>query len=164
MFDGSFEGGVAPQSVLTEAETWLFGSPQGYGLGQVEIGVCGRIMPVTAVKFDVFVDIRDCPSTGQLQQIRDSIIEYAGTIQPSQPVRGAEISAIVTNILGSSVVADTRLDVTFSADGYGYETSRTTNSKVFVTHCDLQPDCDYVLTLNSVSISNPATVQTDCNA
>lgn len=164
MFDGSFDGGVAPASMIKEAETWLFGSPQGYGLGQVEIGVCGRIVPVQAVKFDVYLDIRACPSTAQLQQIRAAMTEYATTFEPSQPVRAAEFTAIVANILGSAVVSDVRLELTSQVDGYSFEQERLPASKVFVTRCDLQPDCDYVLSLNSISISNPSTSQTDCNA
>jgi uncharacterized phage protein gp47/JayE len=39
LFTG-FPCGIPPQNVVDDINTWLFGDPQGYGEGQVEIGVC----------------------------------------------------------------------------------------------------------------------------
>ena len=42
-FDDIFPCGIPPQHIIDDITDWLFGEHQGYGEGQVEIGVCGDI-------------------------------------------------------------------------------------------------------------------------
>lgn len=162
MFDNSFDNGIAPASVVEEVEEWLFGSPQGYGLGQVEIGVCGRLVPITPVRVNVFMDILDCPSGGQLTQIENQVREFFNTLEPSKPLRAQSLEIIAANIVGATANIEVRFELVNPADGYGTGMPRTDDSKVFIGNCDLEPECDYLLVLNNLTITRPITSQTDC--
>ena len=72
-FDDIFPCGIPPQHIIDDITDWLFGEHQGYGEGQVEIGVCGDIYAPIPLYINVFVDIEGCPSTGQKQIIEDQI-------------------------------------------------------------------------------------------
>lgn len=165
MFDGSFDCGIAPTSVIQEAEEWLFGSPQGYGLGQVEVGICGRIVPVQGLRVDVYVDILACPSSTQITQIRNVIREFFTTVVPSMPLRISTINTMIANILGPDVSFEARFDLIDDAGAYGpggntgiAERDRT----VYVGNCDLEPECDYMLCLRNVNITRADTTGEGC--
>lgn len=164
MFDNAFDCGIAPASVITEVQQWLFGSPQGYGNGQVEVGVCGRVRPVTGVPIDVSVDITDCITAAQLTQIKDQIAEYFTTLTPSQTLRFSSIRAVVSGILGVDADFDITMTLTDTAQGYGElgYGPRTDTSVVEVTNCDFIPDCDYMLCVNSVSVDNQTLQESVC--
>jgi hypothetical protein len=48
LFDGIFPCGIPTQNVVDDITEWIFGEHQGYGEGQVEIGVCGTIFAPTS--------------------------------------------------------------------------------------------------------------------
>lgn len=151
MFDSSFPSGIATTEVLSEVETWMFGSPQGYGLGQVEIGVCGRVVPVTGVPVNVFVDIVNCATTAQLAAVRDVVTEFFTTVEPSKAISVELLRNSIGRVLDVS-------DVTVSFDlvdptvAYGIGKPQTGTQYVFQSACELEPDCDYMLTLNDISV------------
>lgn len=165
MFDGTFDCGIAPQSVVDEAQEWLFGSPQGYGRGQVEVGVCGRIRAVTGVPVDVKLDIATCATASQLSSIRSAIAEYFTTFTPSTLLRLTSINTIISQTLGVDGNFDAQIDLVNATDGYGERGygARTADSKVYIGNCDLEPDCDFMLCLNSVVINTTTLSESSCS-
>lgn len=163
MFDNSFPCGIAPASVIAEVEKWLFGSPQGYGLGQVEIGVCGRVVPVTAVPVNVRVDVADCLSATGVLALKASLTEYFTTLTPSTPLKVRAIETVIANALQTLQDVSANLELVNEVDGYGgVYGPRTTTSKVFHTGCDLEPECDYMLCLNEIIITSSNTTASGC--
>lgn len=149
MFGNTFPNGIAPREVLDEVQEWMFGSPQGYGAGQVEIGVCGRVYSVTPIPINLIVDIDGCPSTNQLASIRGLINEFFTTIEPSKPLNTNSLALSVQRSLGSTV----SVGVSFSF------LNEEDSQFVYTTACDLDPDCDYMFTLNDVTFANQYTVE-----
>lgn len=163
MFDNSFDCGIAPASVINEVSEWLFGSPQGYGLGQMEVGICGAVVPVTGVLVNVAIDIAACPTPSQLTLLRSLVEEFFTTLVPSTPLRVMNITTIVANVLGPNVNVEVRLDLENFTDGYGQGHPYVDGvSKVFVGNCDLEPDCDFLLCLNNLDFNTPQVNQGNC--
>ena len=161
MFDNTFECGIAPADLLEEAQTWLFGSPQGYGLGQVEIGVCGRIVPVKPVAVDISIDVADCLTATQTNEIRDTIREFFGTLIPSQIVRAMAIQSIIASVIGISADVSARFELVNPEDGWGPGTQNPhqgPDSKVYFAGCDLEPECDFLPCLRDIRITTTATL------
>lgn len=153
MFDNSFPCGIAPLSVIEEVQTWLFGSPQGYGLGQVEIGVCGRIHHVTGFTVNVNIDIVGCLTGGQSDLIRSLIIEYFTTLVPSQPLKTVAISAILTSVIGGEVDFDVDLILNDPV---------ADNDKIELGTCHIEPKCDFLPCLGSINITNAGSGTGNC--
>ena len=57
LFDDVFPCGIPPQNIVDDITDWLFGEHQGYGEGQVEIGVCGQIYAPMPLMVNVIIDI-----------------------------------------------------------------------------------------------------------
>ena len=87
LFDGVFPCGIPPENVVDDIDDWLFGEHQGYGEGQVEIGVCGEIFVPMPLMVNVIIDIEGCPSSAQKQIIEDQITALFQRICPSMPLR-----------------------------------------------------------------------------
>lgn len=164
MFDNAFDCGIAEEAMLDEVESWMFGSPQGYGLGQVEVGICGRIVPVKPVMINIAVDIVGCPTVAQLQQVTDAITEYMGTVEPSKPLRVLTLRTIVASVIGTDTNIEVRLEPVTPSDIYGGSWGPYTAgvSKVYGGGCDFEPDCDYMLCLADVTITRPDTAGASC--
>jgi hypothetical protein len=161
LFDSSFPNGIAPQSVLTEIEDWMFGSPQGYGLGQAEVGVCGRIASVTGVPVNVFIDIADCPTSTDLTTAQQVTQEFFQTVEPSVQVNGNDLAASISRVLGGADV-DVRFELVNPDHGYGAGIPASDGRVVYRTGCALEPDCDYMLTLNQINITSASSARTGC--
>lgn len=154
MMDNTFDCGIAPATVVEEIQDWMFGSPQGYGLGQVEVGVCGRIVPVNAVMVDIFVDIADCPTASQVQKIREQITEYFTTAEPSHPVYMQTINSIVAGVMGIGVNTDARLDIVNEAD--------EASDRTYQGNCDIEFRCDYMPCLRNINFTSANSGFVDC--
>lgn len=154
MFDNTFPNGIPPRSVLDEIQTWMFGNPQGYGFGQVEIGVCGKLFDVNPVAVDVNIELTDCPNATELDTVRTAVTEFFATLEPSQKLEVGDIRDTITRLV--TTLTDYEVTVTpvnnaqFYGSPYGENTDLAT---VYATPCALEPDCDTMLTLNSVSIT-----------
>lgn len=152
LFDGVFPCGIPPQNIVDDITDWLFGNPQGYGEGQVEIGVCGQIYTPTPLMVDVIVDIVGCPSSGQKQIIEDQIRALFLRICPSMPLRVKQLELIVASVIG----AEYNTSVRFVVVGYEEQIPPFPRDEVWVTVCgDLEPECDVLPCLNEVSFVNP---------
>jgi len=143
MFDNSFPCGIPPESVVAQLNQWVFGEHAGYGEGLVEIGVCGRIVQPIADMVNIRVDIEDCPTAGQQNQIENDIIAFMKTIAPSQPIRMQQIELIVANVMGGAVNTSARMEQVTPNREAGY-----------INDCgDYYPECDYLPCLNEVTFT-----------
>jgi hypothetical protein len=73
LFENAFPCGIPPANVVEDLNTWVFGEHQGYGEGQVEIGVCGQIYAPWPLLVNVLIDIAGCPTVSQKQLIEDQV-------------------------------------------------------------------------------------------
>jgi hypothetical protein len=151
LFDGTFPCGIPPQNIAEDITDWLFGDPQGYGTGQVEIGVCGKVYAPIPLMVNVFIDIEGCPSTGQKQIISDQITALFQRICPSMPLRSKQLELIVASVVGAEINAQVRFEVV----GYENQEPPFPRNLVYADGCSLDPECDVLPCLNTVTFVNP---------
>lgn len=159
LFDDTFPDGIAPCSVLNEIQTWMFGDPQGYGLGQVEIGVCGRIVGMCPVPTDVVIDLPDCPTQAEVNAVRTAVEEFFTTIEPSRAINADDIRLTIDRLIAG--LSQFTVDFQpvnaeqFYGGVYGPNSDR---AMVYWSPCGIEPDCDVLVTLNSVVITTGANI------
>jgi len=151
LFDDAFPCGIPPQHLVDDITDWLFGEHQGYGEGQVEIGVCGQIYAPTPLMVNVIVDIAGCPSTGQKQMIEDQITALFARICPSKDLCAKQLELIIASIIGAEINASVR----FELPGYEDQKPPYPRNLVYTDHCCIYPECDVLPCLNEVSFVNP---------
>jgi len=158
-FDGVFPCGIPPQNVVDDITVWLFGEHQGYGEGQVEIGVCGNIFRPEPLMINVVIDIEGCPSTVQKQQIENDVRALFLRICPSMPLRVKQIDMITSMVVGIDVNVSARFEVIeYDPIAFGHK-----YQKVFVNHCgDLEPACDVMPCLNEIRFVPPELAGPGC--
>ena len=152
-FDDIFPCGIPPQHIIDDITDWLFGEHQGYGEGQVEIGVCGDIYAPIPLYINVFVDIEGCPSTGQKQIIEDQIRALFKRICPSMPLRTKQFELIIATVIGAEINAQVRFEIV----GYEHATPPYPRHMVYADACGLEPECDVLPCLNTITFTNPET-------
>lgn len=147
-FDGIFPCGIPPQNVVEDITTWMFGEHQGYGEGQVEIGVCGKVFTPKPLMVDVVVDIVGCPSAAQKQTIEQYIRELFTRICPSMPFRIKQVELLIATVIGAEIDSSVRFD---PPEGVTWA-----REDVWVTACgDLEPECDVMPCLNTITFLGP---------
>lgn len=144
--DGTFPCGIPPQYVIDEINTWMFGTHQGYGEGQVEIGICGRIFRPIGVEIDAVIDIEGCPTTSQKQVITDQVKALFLRVCPSLPLRSKQIELIIASVIGVEINAAARFDLVHPGDSVYFDYS---------TCGDLLPLCDVMPCLRNVTFVGP---------
>ncbi len=153
LFDDSFPCGIPPQNVVHDITTWFFGEHQGYGEGQVEMGVCGTITAPIPLYVDVNIDIEGCPTSSQKQQISDLITALFKRICPSLPLRVKQIDLLVAMVMGADI----------NSSAYFTLVDGPNSSAVFVTICgDLEPECDYLPCLRNIVYNPPQSLNSPC--
>jgi hypothetical protein len=151
LFNGVFPCGIPPSNILEDINNWLFGENQGYGEGQVEIGVCGQLFAPIPLMVNVFIDIAGCPTTSQKQIIEDQIRVLFERICPSMPLRSKQLELIIASVVGPEINAEVR----FEFIGYEDQAPPYPQSLVYVTACsDLEPECDVLPCLNTVTFTS----------
>ncbi len=158
LFNEVFPCGIPPQNVIDDITVWLFGDPQGYGEGQVEIGVCGQIYMPKPLMVDVIIDIAGCPSSSQKQIIEDQIRDLFERICPSLPLRAKQLELIIASVIGAEVNAAVR----FSIPGYENEQPPYPREMVFMDACGLEPECDVLPCLNTITFTGPDMGRPNC--
>jgi hypothetical protein len=153
LFDGVFPCGIPPQNVVDDITTWIFGNPQGYGEGQVEIGVCGQIYTPKPLMVNVFIDIEGCPSSSEKQAIEDQIRALFETICPSLPLRTKQLELIVASVVGAEINATVRFEI----PGYEEQTPPYPRELVYADSCSLDVECDVLPCLNELTFTNDVT-------
>lgn len=100
--DNTFDCGIPPKCVLDEINTWLFGPEEqnGYGMGQVEVGVCGKIYETHPAQINIKVSDYGCISDAQKNEIRIRLTEFMGTLCPSIELNNRQFGSIVGSVLG----------------------------------------------------------------
>jgi Baseplate J-like protein len=154
LFDDAFPCSIPPANVVADIQTWLFGEHQGYGEGQVEIGVCGKLYIPRPLMVNVIIDIEGCPSVGQKQIIEDQIVALFKRICPSLPLRARQIELIVASVIGAEFNISARFETVPSPPN---------RADVFISQCgDLEPECDVLPCLNEVSFAGPDFREVPC--
>jgi len=151
LFDDTFPCGIPPQHIVDDITDWLFGDPQGYGMGQVEIGVCGKIFQPIPLPVNVIIDIEGCPSSSQKQVITDQITALFKRICPSKPLTTKQLELIIAQVIGAEINASVRFEIV----GYEDQKPPYPRNLVYADHCGLEPECDVLPCLNEISFIEP---------
>lgn len=147
MMDGSFPCGVAPQSMLDEIQEWFFGATPGYGMGQAEVGVCGRIVRPNPFYVNVRLDIVGCASASQLAVIQAQVEDFFTTVSPSVDLKARQIELIASNIVGPTIDVSARFELVDPSQ-QGVAASPTSCG-------DLIVNCDFVPCLGQLLLTGP---------
>jgi uncharacterized phage protein gp47/JayE len=158
LFDDIFPCGIPPQNVVDDITTWIFGDPQGYGEGQVEMGVCGKIVAPIPLMVNVFIDIAGCPTSSQKQTIQDQITALFKTICPSLPLRTKQLELIIASVIGAEINTEVRFEVV----GYEDKQPPFPRELVYADYCSLDPECDVLPCLNTISFVDSITSRPPC--
>lgn len=146
MMDGAFPCGVPPQNILDEIQNWFFGEVPGYGMGQTELGVCGRIVRPTPFAVNVYLDVLGCPTTSQVSLIQQQVDDFFTTVSPSVDLKSRQIELIAANIVGPSHDISARFEMVTDDPARGS-----------VNSCgDLLQTCDSIACLNQLILTGPA--------
>jgi uncharacterized phage protein gp47/JayE len=151
LFDDIFPCGIPPQNVVDDIQKWLFGEHQGYGEGQVEIGVCGQIYAPIPLPVNVFIDIEGCPTSAQKQVIEDQIIALFKRICPSKDFCAKQLELIIASVIGAEINASVRFEVV----GYEEAVPPYPRNLVYVDSCCIYPECDVLPCLNEITFTEP---------
>lgn len=150
MFDNSFDCGLAPQCAIDDLNIWLWGERQGYGEGQVDIGLCGQVYTATASPIDIIIDGASCGTSAQRSQIEDVVRDIFSRLCPSQDLRKRPFDLAIAQILGDEI--DFNIEFETEADGASID-----------PYCgDVEIDCDYMACLGSVTFINNTFVNEAC--
>lgn len=147
-FDNTFECGLAPECVIDDITIWMFGEPQGYGNGQMEVGICGQIYTATPALIDIVIDGVVCITPSQQTEITDQLRDFFKTICPSEMLYTRQLETIIANVLGTSV----GFDIMLSSD----------STQVEVTPCGIDPECDIMPCFGSVTFPSAQDVIGAC--
>ncbi|MGL5733253.1 MAG: baseplate J/gp47 family protein, partial [Beijerinckiaceae bacterium] len=139
MFDDTFPNGIAPVEAIQELSEWMFGTPQGLGLGEVEIGVFGGFYAVTPAKFNIVIDGLQCLTGEQIEQIKVAVTDAMKTLCPSERLCARTIDLIIAQIAGVSCDFCVQLDI-------------LDPDKLADDNGDLVPDCDVLPVMNDVIV------------
>jgi uncharacterized phage protein gp47/JayE len=150
-FDDTFPCGIPPANIVEDINIWLFGEHQGYGEGQVEIGICGQIYAPVPIMINVHIDIAGCPTTSQKQIIEDQIRALFKRVCPSKPMTNKQLELIVASVVGT----DVNSAVYMTIDGYEDQVPPYPRDKVYLDHCGIEPECDIMPCLNEVTFTGP---------
>lgn len=143
MFDNTFENGIAPQCVNEEVEEWMFGSPQGRGLGQAEIGVCGTIRTAIPAVINIVVDTEECVSADQSAAITASLQSLFATLCPSVDLLQRMVDCAVADVLGAKA-------------SYFVEMVSADDNSITNPCGDITPVCDGLPVLGTLTLQGPA--------
>jgi hypothetical protein len=149
LFDGVFPCGIPPANIVEDINTWMFGEHQGYGEGQVEVGVCGRVVQPKPLMVNIRIDIEGCPSSTQKQLIEDQVRDLFLRVCPSLPLRVRQVELIISSVIGSEINVQATFEVVLP-EGV------TLREQTYQSACgDLEPECDYLPCINQITFSNP---------
>lgn len=152
LFRNTFPCGLAPQCVVDEMTDWLFGSPQGKGLGQAEFGICGRIRTATAVMLNVAIDGLSCATVSQSQEARRRIQDFISRLPPATNLTIESLRFIILQIVGPDFYFD--LNITSAvADQDGLNFSPCGDAVI---------DCDFKACLNDINLVNANVSASGC--
>lgn len=142
LFDSTFDCGIPPSCVIDEMNTWLFGDPMGQGLGEAEIGICGKLYQAQPAYVNVRVGGMSCATMNQIGLVKERIRGLMRQAQPSQVLKQRTMEIAVSQVMGD----DSDYTVAFEILSGGISVS---------SHCgDLIPGCDVLPCLNEIIVAN----------
>lgn len=116
-FDGTFPNGIPPVSVVTDLNTWFFGTPQGIGAGQAPFGVRGGFYIPTTAAVNVTVTGLECVRVGDVQTIKERIAALFAGLCPSARLYLRQFEVVVAQVIGTSIPFDVHLAIAPGAVG-----------------------------------------------
>lgn len=149
LFDDTFDCGIPPACVIDDMNVWLFGAPQGRGLGRTEIGVCGMLYQAKSSSINVRLSGLTCATMTQVSQIKERIQDLFGQIAPSQILRAKSIEILISQVMG---------------DLKDYPASfEIVSGDLSINACgDLVPACDVLPCLNEIIVVNAFAAISNC--
>lgn len=147
-FDNTFDCGIAPQCVIDQIQEWMFGPDDayGYGLGQVEVGVCGKVYAMRPAVVNLTISDYGCISNSQKAEIRTRMAEFFATLCPSVELAQQQFTSIVGSVIGFSVPFD--VELTYADDA--------PISQIGAAGCGIELDCDAVACLGEITFIDSA--------
>lgn len=141
--DNTFECGIPPQCIIDQIQEWMFGpeGQEGFGLGQVEIGVCGKIYPTHAAAINMTISDYGCITNAQKNEIRTRMGEFIKTLCPSVELIVNQFSAVVGSVLGFENPYTVTLEPGLGSDV----------SPIGPDGCGLELNCDAVACLGEIT-------------
>jgi hypothetical protein len=141
--DNTFECGIPPRCVLDEINTWMFGPEEqmGYGVGQVEVGVCGKVYEMHPATINMTISDYGCISNAQKNEIRVRIAEFMRTLCPSSELNNKQFETIVGSVLGFQNTYAVELEPAAGADVI----------EIGVAGCGYELNCDAVACLGTIN-------------
>lgn len=159
LFDGTFDCGLAPQCIIDDINEWLFGTPSGYGAGQLPFGMCGEVLFVQPAYVDIALDGFACYTAAQRNEVEARIREYFLTICPSESVTARAIEMIAAQVVGNSDNWSISLRL---SDESGLNDDCLTNCAQESLCGDITVGCDYRACLNNIEFVNADVNATGC--
>lgn len=140
--DSTFANGIVPDQIRSDMQDWLFGNPQGLGLGKVPFGVFGQLYSPTTAKVDVVVTGLECVSSTTIEAVKTQITSIFTNRVPGELLCLRTVDLAVAQIIGNGCNFSTSLEPATGATGLS------------LTSCgDIQPDCDVMPVLGVINTS-----------
>lgn len=101
-FDSVFEHSEIPDELLFSLESYLFGNPNGSGLGKMPVGICGRVIKSTKANLEISIVFNeDIPYKSQLDKISSVIKDYILGLPSGSSVSTFDIQRLFLDVVGS---------------------------------------------------------------
>lgn len=149
LFDDTYDCGIPPQCVIDEMKDWLFGNPQGRGMGQVDITVCGDLIAPVASLINVRIAGLGCATTSEVEQVRERIRDVFANAAPSQLLPKRTIELAIAQVVGLTYNFEVNFD-------------DLTGNMAFSPCGDMDPECDILPCLAGIEFVDSGIVQGAC--
>lgn len=161
LFQDTFPCGMAPQCVIDDLNTWLFGDVPGYGTGKLPFGICGEVLFVRGVYVNIRIDGLSCVTPARQREVINRVTEYVRMNPPSTDLKLRTIETIVTQVVG-----DIEFEVVFDILGCSQDGTNFTDCSAEAAQLDQCGDvtvsCDYKVCINEVMLVNTQVTQSGC--
>lgn len=142
-FDNTFPNGIPPANVAADLTRWMFGNPNGAGMGQAPMGVFGQVYVAATEAVNIDIINLDCVTEAQVKEIRRQFAELFRNLCPGEKVCRRWLDAIIMN------VEPRACNYTMSINFQG----TTLALNCFGTLGDINPPCDVLPILGELNIS-----------
>lgn len=141
-FDGSFAYGIPTQQLANDLTRWMFGNPNGAGLGRAAVGVFGKVYLPNPKPVDIQIINLDCITSDQKASLTSQISEMFARTAPG--------TKFAKRWLDAAIIA-------LNPKAGNYSISITYDGLTISTDCgdsgDINPDCDDFPYLRSLRIN-----------
>lgn len=98
--DSQFDDNLSDE-LLHSLELYLFGNPNGSGLGKMPINVCGRVINTTKAEVDIsIVFAGNIPFKSELDRLRHELMLYINMLPVGKNLFESDIVRILYDVLG----------------------------------------------------------------